>query len=82
MSDNGLAPDPDAVLTGFYLELELLKELAQTILSEDGTPSQQTSPEPDPDQCQAITKSGQRCRIRSTEDSIYCHIHKKTAVLS
>lgn len=72
ISDEGLIPEPDAVLAGFYEEFELLKELAAAKPAKKETAP---PPEPDPDRCEADTKSGQRCKNRSLDGSPFCHIH-------
>jgi diacylglycerol O-acyltransferase len=78
ISDEGLVPDPDSVLNGFYQEFDVLKDLAAKKQAEkDAAPP---APKPDPDRCMALTKSGNRCKNRSLDGSQYCHIHEKTAV--
>lgn len=78
ISDEGLVANPDAVLAGFYEDFEVLKELAAVKLAEQET--EPPTPQPDPDQCEALTKSGRRCKNRSLDGSQFCHVHQKTAV--
>lgn len=80
ISDEGLVPDPDAVLSGFYEEFDVLKELAAVKLAEEE--AEPPTPQPDSDQCQAMTKSGKQCKNRSLDGSSYCHVHQKMAVSS
>ncbi|MBE2223164.1 MAG: wax ester/triacylglycerol synthase family O-acyltransferase [Anaerolineae bacterium] len=78
ISDEGLVPDPDAILTGFYEEFDILKELAAQKQAEkeaEPTPAQS-----DPDRCEALTKNGTRCKNRSLDGSPFCYIHEETAV--
>lgn len=77
IADEGLVPDPDAILTGFHEDFEVLKELAAAKLEEqEASPT----PQPDPKQCEALTKSGRRCKNRALVGSQFCHVHQKTAV--
>jgi len=78
MSDEGLVPDPDAVLTGFYEEFDLLKELAT--IKQEKKEVEPPAPQPDINRCVALTKSGTRCKNRHLDGSQFCHIHMKTAV--
>lgn len=81
-SDVGLVPDPETIVDGFYAEYEALLELVEQAkvieVEEKGKPAAQV--EDDPDRCQAMTKSGRRCRNRSLDGSDYCRVHQETAV--
>lgn len=78
ISDEGLVPDPDAVLAGFYEEFDLLKELA--IAKQAEKEAEPPVSQPDLDRCEALTKSGTQCKNRSLDGSPFCHVHQKTAV--
>ena len=77
ISDEGLVSDPDVVLNGFYEEFDVLKSLASQKQAEKDAEA-----DPDPERCEALTKSGSRCKNRSLSGSTYCHIHQKTAVVA
>ncbi len=75
ISDEGLVPNPDKVLAGFYEEFDILKELAAEKQAKDAA-----QPKTDLDRCIAITKGGSQCKNHSLNGSQHCHVHQKTAV--
>jgi hypothetical protein len=72
-TDAGLVPQPDAIIEGFYEEYEGLMALVR--------PAPVPQLADDPERCQAMTKSGQRCKNRALAGSAYCHTHQKEAGL-
>jgi WS/DGAT/MGAT family acyltransferase len=76
-SDAGLIPDPETIIEGFYDEYEGLLKLVEEAekLEQEEKPALQVDDEPD--RCQAMTKSGRRCRNRSLDGSDFCRVHQK-----
>jgi WS/DGAT/MGAT family acyltransferase len=72
ISDEGLIPDPDAVLEGFYEDYRKLLQLAQKCEAKTEAP-----PQADPNRCQAMTKAGRRCKNRSLDGSDFCRVHQE-----
>ncbi|RMG97265.1 MAG: wax ester/triacylglycerol synthase family O-acyltransferase [Chloroflexi bacterium] len=94
-TDAGLVPDPDKIVAGFYAEydalMDLVRQAEEIEQAEQAEQSEQVQaaavaaeaaaqPEDDPHRCQAVTKSGRRCRNRALDGMAYCHVHQKTAV--
>jgi hypothetical protein len=82
-TDAGLVPQPDAIIEGFYEEYEGLMALVRPAAKAEDIPTPSPAPVPqladDPERCQAMTKSGQRCKNRALDGSAYCRLHQKEA---
>jgi diacylglycerol O-acyltransferase len=91
-SDAGLIPDPEVILDAFHAEFEQLRrwgrppendlthspEVQSTQeAGQAGSGSLGSRQEPDdPMRCQALTKSGLRCKNRALPNSTTCRIHQ------
>jgi diacylglycerol O-acyltransferase len=91
-TDSGLIPDPERILDAFYAEFENMRlwgrpperSLRQPPERRPIQPARRIEPEfqPDPQQsddsnrCQALTKSGQRCKNRALPNATTCHLHQ------
>ena len=83
VTDEGLVPDPDEIIKGFYKEYDAFLELVdqEKEIKTGETAVVETPPEPEtPDRCQGKTKSGNQCKKKAQPGSDYCYIHQKTAV--
>ena len=72
ISDEGLIPDPDAILADFGAEFAEMLALArvQASLKEVAADGR----------CQATTKAGQRCKIKAMPGQKVCHFHKDVVI--
>ncbi|MBK8900490.1 MAG: wax ester/triacylglycerol synthase family O-acyltransferase [Anaerolineaceae bacterium] len=85
-TDVGLVPDPDVIMEGFYAEFDALMNLAleaeavaaaeAAVTGEAEPAGQNGAAAPEPNQCQATTKSGRQCRNRALEGSDFCRVHQ------
>lgn len=75
-SDAGLIPDPQAIIDGFYDEYEALLAMVAEAEKLEQEPEAKVVVEAEPERCQAMTKSGRRCRNRSLSDSDFCRVHQ------
>ena len=77
-TDAGLIPDPETIIDGFYDEYEGLLELVTQAekLEQEREEKPAVQVEDDPSRCQAMTKSGRRCRNRSLDGSDFCRVHQ------
>jgi diacylglycerol O-acyltransferase len=73
MTDEGLVPDPETIVTGFQDEFDEFLGLARA--AEEGKENAERSPSP-PGRCQALTQAGTRCKNPSLPGSDYCHVHQ------
>jgi hypothetical protein len=64
-TDEGLVPDPERIIDGFYKEFALLQKRA------GGATVRATPPT-----CEATTRRGTRCGNRPLTDSPFCRIHQ------
>jgi WS/DGAT/MGAT family acyltransferase len=85
-TDAGLIPDPQTIIDGFYTEYEDLLKLVEQVevTAEEAKVQKETKTvnaeadqvSDDPSRCQAMTKSGRRCRNQSLDGSAYCRVHQ------
>ena len=84
-TDEGLVPDPDIIMEGFYAEFEALMNLvkeaeavAAAEAEEIAVKVEETAValEVEPGQCQATTKSGRQCRNQALAGSEFCRVHQ------
>ncbi|MEZ4591960.1 MAG: wax ester/triacylglycerol synthase family O-acyltransferase [Chloroflexota bacterium] len=84
-TDEGLVPDPDSIMTGFYEEFEALLALvreAEAVEAAEAAKTKvaevkvETAVAPHPEQCQAMTKNGRQCRNRALDGTQFCHTHQ------
>jgi diacylglycerol O-acyltransferase len=71
-TDAGLVPDPESLVEAFHTEFDDLMNLvmlAQEADQESELLQRSNS------QCHGLTKSGRRCKNRTSGGSRYCHIH-------
>lgn len=73
MTDQGLVPDPETIVTGFQAEFDEFLEMARAA----GEGKEDTeAPPPVPERCQALTQTGKRCKNRPLAGSDYCQVHQ------
>ena len=83
ITDEGLVPDPDAIIAAFHAEFDELLELAHR--AEDAASPEEPAAEPDqelegePEHCQALTKAGTPCKNRPLAGSRFCRVHQEHA---
>jgi WS/DGAT/MGAT family acyltransferase len=77
-SDAGLIPDPQSIIDDFYDEYEALLAMVTEAKKLEQEPEKEKAVqiETEPDRCQAMTKSGRRCRNRTLADSDFCRVHQ------
>ncbi|PIE79551.1 MAG: wax ester/triacylglycerol synthase family O-acyltransferase [Chloroflexi bacterium] len=82
ISDEGLVPNPNMILAGFYEEFEILKKLAATKQVKGATKQVKAAAQAkvDLERCHALTQSGRQCKNRALSGSQFCHVHRQTAV--
>lgn len=77
ITDAGLVPDPETIITGFHEEFVALRQLVANIAEQTYKGEVPVVAEEDRGRCKAITRSGQRCKNKAMAGSPYCHIHAK-----
>lgn len=81
-ADASLIPDPETIIDGFYAEYEALLELVEQAKALEREPDEKPAAqvEAEPDRCQAMTKSGRRCRNQALAGSDFCRVHQQPAL--
>jgi WS/DGAT/MGAT family acyltransferase len=86
ITDAGLVPDPDSIISAFHAEFNEL--LDQALKARDAGPAQAPKfwetggarvvdePVGVPESCRALTRAGKRCKNRPRASSDFCHVHK------
>jgi hypothetical protein len=71
-TDAGLVPDPESLVEGFHTELDDFMNLVRLAreTDEESEDSLRTN-----SQCHAQTKSGRRCKNRTSDGNRYCYLH-------
>ncbi|MCO5207533.1 MAG: wax ester/triacylglycerol synthase family O-acyltransferase [Anaerolineae bacterium] len=68
ITDVNRVPDPHQIIDGFHDEFDMLLALVE----EEGQIA--------PDQCQALTKAGTRCKLKAQPGTEFCHVHQQELV--
>ena len=89
ITDQGLVPDPDAIVAAFHTEFDELAALARQAQEAPGlqeaaarldrameTLDTLQQGERASEQCQALTQAGKPCKNRALPGSSFCHVHQ------
>lgn len=86
ITDEGLVPDPDAIVAAFQIEFEELQTaVREAEAASPGAPDAGSDAEAGesadrsaeaPRRCQALTKAGKPCKNRALSGSEFCRVHQ------
>lgn len=72
VTDSGLVPDPESLVEAFHTEFDDLMNLVRMAREADSEVERSQAPD---DRCHGLTKSGRRCKNRTSGGNRYCRIH-------
>lgn len=76
-TDAGLVPDPEAIVAGYEQSFAEMLALFETIRADGHPPPAIVAAPARVIRCQAMTRTGSRCRNRAQPDAVYCHVHTR-----
>ena len=86
ITDEGLVPDPDAIVAAFQTEFEALQTaVREAEAASRDAPDAELEAEADegadrpadaPQRCQALTRAGKPCKNRALSGSEFCRVHQ------
>jgi hypothetical protein len=79
-TDQGLVPDPEAILEDFIDELEQLGRWERPYQPKIETQSSEPESKEGYHRCKATTKGGKQCKNRAKPGAPFCHIHLDTDI--
>lgn len=75
-ADEGLVPDPEAILENFVIEFEQLGRWGRPLQTQIESRSAELGSDEGYQRCQGMTKAGRQCKNRAKPGTSFCQVHQ------